>query len=160
MTGKIVSINVSRKKSEKKTPVVEANLLKDYGIEGDVHAGSDRQLSLLAIESIRKMGGEFKPGDFAENLTTEGIDFSKLSIGSRFKIGGEVVIELTKFGKECHSFCDIFKTHGYCIMPKEGVFAKVITGGVIHCGDLVCPQDCPTESSLGSRPCCRLGSRF
>jgi MOSC domain-containing protein YiiM len=135
MIGKIISINVSQKKSEKKKPVIKAILLKEHGIEGDAHAGSDRQLSLLALESIQKMGDQLKPGDFAENLTTVGIDFGKLSVGMRLKVGGEAVIELTKFGKECHAPCNIFKTHGYCIMPKEGVFARVISGGNIRCGD-------------------------
>lgn len=140
--GRIIAISRSEQKGTKKTNVSEGIFRKNYGLVGDAHADyhSHRQVSLLAMESIVKMrslGLEVAPGDFAENLTTEEIDLLSLPIGTRIQVGKEVVLELTQIGKECHSGCAIFRQVGKCIMPKEGVFAKVIKGGRVKAGDAV-----------------------
>ncbi len=136
---KIVSIAISRKKGTRKVPVEEAKLLKNHGLIGDAHAGEwHRQVSFLASESIekaRKDGLNVTFGDFAENIATLGIDWINLPIGSRVKLGNSVEIEISQIGKECHKKCAIFYQAGDCIMPREGVFARVITGGTICCGD-------------------------
>jgi MOSC domain-containing protein YiiM len=130
----IVSVNISLKKGTTKKPVDAIYLVKDYGIRDDAHAGPwHRQVSLLAIEDIdfmRAKGFEVYPGDFAENITTRGIVLSELSIGTRLNIG-EAILGVTQIGKECHKGCEIMKKTGDCIMPKRGIFAKVIYGGVI-----------------------------
>lgn len=137
-TGKLIAVCTSTKKGTQKTEVCEAALKENYGIEGDAHAGSwHRQVSLLALERIeefRAKGAEVDYGAFGENLVVEGFDLGKIPVGTRFEIGG-AVLELTQIGKECHSHCAIYKTMGDCIMPREGVFAKVITGGKIRPGD-------------------------
>ena len=139
--GQIRAISISTKKGMKKTNVPEAELKVDFGIVGDAHAGNwHRQISLLAIESIDKMvamGAKVYPGDFAENITTDGIELPKLPIGSMLKIGGGIELEVTQIGKECHSRCEIFKQIGDCIMPREGIFAKVIKAGTIKNGDSI-----------------------
>lgn len=140
MKGKVVSINISEKKGERKTPVQEAVLKEDFGIEGDAHASSEwhRQVSLLAIESVRKMqemGLDVKPGDFAENITTEGLDLLALPIGTRLKIGKDVIGEVSQIGKVCHTRCAIYEQAGDCVMPKEGIFIRVLKGGVTKVGD-------------------------
>jgi len=139
--GKIVSINISQRKGEKKTSVQSAILKENHGIVGDAHAGDwHRQLSLLAVESVDKMRGkgvELHPGDFAENLTIENIQLSKLKIGQRLLVGSEIILEITQIGKECHDGCAIKKLVGDCVMPREGVFAKVIKGGEIKTGDQI-----------------------
>ena len=139
--GRIRAISISAKKGTKKTNVPEAELKMDFGIVGDAHAGNwHRQVSLLAVESIDKMivaGATVSPGNFAENITTEGIELPKLPIGSRLKIGGGIELEVTQIGKECHSRCEIFKQVGDCIMPREGIFAKVIKAGTIKNGDSI-----------------------
>ena len=139
--GTIRAISISTKKGMKKTNVPEAEVKIDFGILGDAHAGDwHRQISLLAIESIDKMvamGAKVSPGDFAENITTEGIDLPKLPIGSRLKIGDAVELEVTQIGKQCHSGCEIFKQVGDCIMPREGIFTKVISDGTIKTGDSI-----------------------
>ena len=142
MSGKVISVNVSDKKGVRKKPVEEAVLRTDYGIEGDAHSSSEwhRQVSLLAIESIKKMqdmGLNVHPGDFAENITTEGMDLLSLPIGSRIQIGDEIIGEVTQIGKECHTRCAIFYQAGDCVMPKEGIFIKIISGGKIRKGDAV-----------------------
>ena len=138
---KIVSIAVSRKKGTPKTPVEEAYLSKDHGLEGDAHAGPwHRQVSLLACESIeeaRRQGLNVGFGDFAENIATTGIDWKKLPIGTRARLGSKVMIEITQIGKECHNRCAIYYKAGDCIMPREGVFARVLAEGRIKCGDAV-----------------------
>ena len=138
---KIVSIAVSRKKGTPKTPVEEAYLSKDHGLEGDAHAGPwHRQVSLLASESIeeaRQRGLDVGFGDFAENIATTGIDLKKLPIGTRVRLGGKVMIEITQIGKECPNRCAIYYKAGDCIMPREGVFARVIIEGPIKCGDSI-----------------------
>jgi len=142
MEGTLVSINISDRKGVRKKPVDEAVLGMDFGIEGDAHASGHwhRQVSLLALESIRKMqdmGLKVGPGDFAENLTTEGIDLLALPIGTRVSIGSVAEGEVSQIGKECHNRCAIYHQAGDCVMPKEGIFIKVIKGGRISKGDPV-----------------------
>lgn len=138
---KIVSIAVSKKKGTPKTPVEEAYLSKDHGLDGDAHAGPwHRQVSLLASESIaeaRRQGLDVGFGDFAENIATTGIDWKKLPIGTRVRLGAEVLIEITQIGKECPNRCAIYYRAGDCIMPREGVFARVLVEGRIKCGDSI-----------------------
>jgi MOSC domain-containing protein YiiM len=141
---RIIAVCKSEKKGEKKVPVQEITIKKDFGVVGDAHADSQthRQVSLLADESIDKMrdkGFELSPGDFAENLTTRGIDLAKLPIGTRLAVGEGVVLELSQIGKECHADCAIRQQVGDCIMPREGIFAKVIHGGTVKPGDTIKP---------------------
>ena len=140
MRGKIVSINISDKKGVRKKPVKEAILKTDFGMEGDAHASSKwhRQVSLLALESIKKMqdkGLKVNPGDFAENITTEGIDLPKLPVGTKMIIGSNIEVEVSQIGKVCHTRCEIYKQAGDCVMPKEGIFVKVLKGGKVKKGD-------------------------
>jgi MOSC domain-containing protein YiiM len=136
---KIVSIAVSKKKCTPKTPVEEAYLVKEHGLEGDAHSGPwHRQVSLLASESIdqaKAQGLNVNFGDFAENIATVGIDWKTLPIGTRARLGAQVVLEITQIGKECHNRCAIYYKAGDCIMPREGVFARVLEEGPIRCGD-------------------------
>ena len=138
--GKVIGICISEKRGTQKTKIKEANLIKDWGIEGDAHAGKwHRQVSLLSyekIEEFRKKGAKIDLGAFGENLIVEGYDFSALPVGTRFVIG-DVILELTQIGKECHNHCEIYKKMGSCIMPTEGVFTEVIRGGRIKTGDMV-----------------------
>lgn len=140
MEGIVLSINISEKKSVRKKPVDSAVLIEDKGLEGDAHAeGGIRQVSLLAHESIekmRKMGLDVQAGDFAENITTQGINLLDLPIGKRLRIG-EVILEVTQHGKICHTKCNIYKTVGDCVMPKEGIFCKIIKGGIIKKGQSI-----------------------
>jgi MOSC domain-containing protein YiiM len=142
MTGHIVSINVSGKKGVRKTPVGEAVVRANFGIEGDAHASDKwhRQVSLLAAESIRKMrdkGLAVGPGDFAENITTEGIKLVDLPVGTPVAIGEDVEAEVSQIGKLCHSRCAIYEAAGDCVMPREGIFVKILKGGSIRVGDEV-----------------------
>jgi len=138
MAGVIVAVSVSKAKGERKTPGSQVQLREQHGIVGDAHAGDwHRQVSLLALESIAKMqalGLTVGPGDFAENLTTRGIDLVSLPVGTRLGIGA-VQLEISQIGKVCHTRCAIFYQAGDCVMPREGVFAKVLCGGIIK------PQD-------------------
>jgi MOSC domain-containing protein YiiM len=138
MSAKIVAVSVSAGKGERKTPVAAVELRENHGIVGDGHAGEwHRQVSLLAMESIEKMqrlGLKVTAGDFAENITTTGIDLPSLAVGARFALGG-TLLEVTQIGKECHTRCAIYYQAGDCVMPKEGIFAKVLQGGVVR------PQD-------------------
>ena len=138
--GKLLAICISPKKGTEKKEVKEAVLLPQFGIEGDAHAGKwHRQVSLLSLEKIedfRKKGAEVAFGAFGENLVVEGFDLSKCPVGSEIHVG-EAVLELTQLGKECHSHCAIFHRMGDCIMPREGVFSRVIKGGTIREGDSV-----------------------
>lgn len=140
-TGTIKAISISESKGVPKTNVARARLQCDHGIVGDAHAGSwHRQISLLAVESIDKMlarGARVGPGDFAENITTQGIDLIGLEIGSRLRLGASAELEITQFGKQCHSRCAIFHQVGDCVMPREGVFAKVVKPGWIVPGDRI-----------------------
>ena len=136
--GKIVAVCVSGKKGEKKSPVPSVTLVSGHGVERDAHAGpGHRQVSLLAVESIAKMkakGLSVGPGDFAENITVESIDLPNLHVGDRLR-SGDVLLEITQIGKECHNRCAIYFQAGDCVMPKEGVFARVIRGGTLRAGD-------------------------
>ena len=139
--GKVVAVSISEKKGMRKTNVPRAFAIENFGFEGDAHASSSwhRQVSLLAAESIEKMvkaGLDVKAGDFAENITTEGIDLVSLPIGTRVKVG-EVVGEVSQIGKKCHARCAIYEQAGDCVMPKEGIFIKVIKGGWVAPGDPV-----------------------
>ncbi|SMC76176.1 MOSC domain-containing protein [Sporomusa malonica] len=140
MQGKIIAVCTSKNKGERKKNVGKANLLVGLGLEGDAHAGfKHRQVSLLALESIekmRKMGLDVHPGDFAENITTEGLNLPVLPIGTKLKIG-DVLMEVSQIGKECHTRCNIYYQAGDCVMPKEGIFAIVITGGLVANGDTI-----------------------
>jgi MOSC domain-containing protein YiiM len=136
---KIVSIALSRKKGTRKQCVDRAELIQEHGIKDDAHAGPwHRQVSFLASESIRQareQGLEVTFGDFAENIATTGIEWIAVPIGTRFRLGKTALIEITQIGKECHNKCAIYYKAGDCIMPREGVFARVLQGGVIQCGD-------------------------
>ncbi len=136
--GTIKGICTSEERGTAKTSIPQARLIADYGIEGDAHAGNwHRQVSLLSyekIEEFKAQGAEVVPGSFGENLIIEGFDLRSLPVGSRMKTG-DVILEITQIGKECHSHCKIFSQMGDCIMPREGIFAKVISGGVINAGD-------------------------
>ena len=134
----VLAVCISENKGERKKPVAAVELRENHGIVGDGHAGDwHRQISLLAQESIDKMralGLDVNAGDFAENITTSGIVLVTLPIGGRLQIG-ESLLEVTQIGKECHTRCAIFYQAGDCVMPKEGIFAKVINGGIIRPGD-------------------------
>ena len=136
--AQVLAVCISENKGERKKPVEAVELRENHGIVGDGHAGDwHRQVSLLAQESIDKMralGLDVNAGDFAENITTSGIDLVSLPIGTRLQIG-ETLLEVTQIGKECHTRCAIYYQAGDCVMPKEGIFARVITGGVIRPGD-------------------------
>ena len=137
---KIVAVCSSEEKGTRKKSVNEGVVREAYGLVGDAHADccTHRQVSLLAQESIDKMlalGVKVGPGDFAENITTEGIDLVSLSIGTRISIGKDVLLEVTQIGKECHTPCAIYRQAGVCVMPTEGIFTRVICGGVVKVGD-------------------------
>jgi MOSC domain-containing protein YiiM len=150
---RIVSINISKRKGTRKGPVPEALLVPGMGIEGDAHAGvqEDRQVSLLALEEIEQASARLSemargkcalvgaldhlsPGDFAENITTKGVPLHCLPLGTKLQIG-ETVLEVSKIGKECHSACEIRRLVGDCVMPRRGIFARVLVGGRIRCED-------------------------
>jgi len=140
--ARIIAVCKSAEKGTKKEAVASSTLRENYGLIGDAHADSDthRQVSLLAIESINKMrslGLDVGPGDFAENLTVEGIDLVSLPVGTCLRIGDEIVLEISQIGKECHNGCAIFQQAGKCIMPEEGVFARVIRGGLVKTKDTI-----------------------
>jgi MOSC domain-containing protein YiiM len=141
MAAKVLAVSVSRKKGTAKENVAGAHLVEEHGIAGDAHAGEwHRQVSMLAAESIDKMkdrGLEVGPGDFAENLTTEGIDLLSLQIGDKLRLGSGAVLEITQKGKECHDRCAVFNRVGDCVMPREGIFARVRRGGSVRPGDSV-----------------------
>jgi MOSC domain-containing protein YiiM len=144
--AKVIAVCTSEKKGTTKTPVPEITVKENFGVAGDAHADctTHRQVSLLAEESIDKMRGkglELNYGDFAENITTKGIDLLSLPIGTRLNVGKEVVLEMTQIGKECHADCAIRQQIGDCIMPREGIFAKVIRGGRVKAGDSIAVVD-------------------
>ncbi|MDU4889661.1 MAG: MOSC domain-containing protein [Clostridium sp.] len=137
--AKVLGINLSKVKGVVKTPIEKGFLKVDFGLEGDAHGGSwHRQVSLLGIESVDKIREkaiiELTPGIFAENITTEGIILYELPVGTRLSIG-EAVLEVTQIGKECHKGCTVMKTTGDCVMPREGIFTKVVEEGWIKPGD-------------------------
>jgi MOSC domain-containing protein YiiM len=140
--ARIIAVCKSEKKGTKKKDVGEGLLKADFGVVGDAHADccTHRQVSLLAAESIDKMralGLDVNAGDFAENLTTEEIDLVALPVGTRLSVGKQVILEITQIGKECHTRCAIYRQVGKCIMPEEGVFARVIQGGPVRAGDRI-----------------------
>ena len=138
--ARIFAVCVSKDKGERKKPVESAELRENHGIVGDAHAGDwHRQVSLLAMESIdkmRRLGLDVGCGDFAENLTTIGIDLVSLPIGTRLQVGA-ALLEVTQIGKTCHNRCRIYEQAGDCVMPKEGIFARVINGGTVCPGKMV-----------------------
>src|SRR4030042_972375 len=138
----IIAVCKSKTKGTRKEVIDEGILREDYGLIGDAHADccTHRQVSLLAVESIdkmRSMGFDVGPGDFAENLTTEGLQLASLPIGTRLSIGKDILLEVTQIGKDCHAKCAIYRQIGKCIMPKEGVFARVIHGGSVKAEDQI-----------------------
>ena len=136
---RIHAISISETKGVRKTNINTAVLRRHHGIVDDAHAGKwHRQVSLLAKESIDKMvrqGLDVGPGDFAENITTVGIDLTALPVGERLNLGGDVLVEVTQIGKECHDRCAIYYAAGDCVMPREGIFVKVLRGGTISVDD-------------------------
>ncbi len=147
-SGKITAVCTSKHKGTPKSDVGSGILDVGYGLRGDAHGGDwHRQVSLLSTEQIETMknkGLEVGPGSFAENLTTVGFDLGSVKVGDRIKVGGEAILEVTQIGKECHTRCAIYHKVGECIMPEQGVFARVIEGGEVKTGD---PID--FESNLG-----------
>jgi MOSC domain-containing protein YiiM len=138
--ARVIAVCKSEKKGTRKEPIADGYIRQDYGLAGDAHADctTHRQVSLLAMESINKMrrlGYDVGPGDFAENLTTEDIELISLPVGTELCVGNEVILEISQIGKECHTGCAIFRQVGKCVMPKEGVFARVIRGGTVRVGD-------------------------
>lgn len=142
--GKVFSLNLSIKKGAPRETIEKSNLIENFGLADDVRAGPGaRQVSLLAIESIRKQAEcpkvkrenpFFGPGDFAENITTEGLNLRQLNIGDKLKIGTQIILEISKIGKECHKYCAIYQKDADCIIPREGIFAKVLRGGEVAIG--------------------------
>jgi len=138
--GRVVAVCTSAAKGEKKRPVASGRLETEHGLVGDAHAGSARQVSLLAqgsIDEIVRLGRAVSPGDFAENLTTEGLVLHTLPVGTRLQVGPEARLEITQIGKECHTRCEIFAQVGTCVMPTQGVFARVLRGGEVKAGDAI-----------------------
>jgi len=143
--GRVFSINHSKIRGTAKKAINRGKLIEDFGLEEDAHGGPGlRQVSLLAIESVRrqvecpkvkKKAFLLGPGDFAENITTEGIDLVDLKLGDKLRVGDQVILEISKIGKECHKYCAVYYKIGDCIMPREGIFAKVLKGGNIAVGD-------------------------
>jgi len=136
--GKVKAVCVSKEKGMKKQNIKIAILKENFGIINDAHAGSPREVSLLAEESIEKMkakGLDVNFGDFAENIVTCGIDLKSLPVAAQIKIGKKVLLEITQIGKVCLSRCAIYYKTGDCIMPREGIFAKVIKGGIVKVSD-------------------------
>lgn len=136
--GKIMAVNISEKKGTQKKNVHRARLIEEFGIENDAHAGKwHRQVSLLSYEKIEEFkakGAPIDDGAFGENLIVSGYDLKKLPVGTKFRCG-DVLLEVTQIGKQCHSGCEIFKIMGDCIMPREGIFTRVLHGGIIEEGD-------------------------
>jgi molybdopterin adenylyltransferase len=144
ITGRVRAISISVQKGVPKTNVPQAQLRADFGIVGDAHGGGPRQVSLLAgeqIDELRAKAANVAPGDFAENVTTQGLDLRLLRVGSRLKIGAAVELEITQLGKRCHGRCAIFERLGDCIMPREGAFARVVRPGLIQVGDAITIDD-------------------
>ena len=151
---KIVSISKSKKKGTPKMAIDESVLIADHGLEDDAHAGKwHRQVSFLASESIEKAryrGLDVGFGDFAENIATEGIDWQNIPVGTLIQLGKSALVEITQIGKECHNKCAIYYKAGDCIMPREGIFARVLKGGKIRCGEKVQIVDEPPHVECAS----------
>jgi MOSC domain-containing protein YiiM len=143
--GKVVAVCISEKKGTQKRDVGTRRLIEHFGVEGDAHAGKwHRQVSLLARESadvMRQKGLNIKDGDFGENIVTEGIELKSVPVGTILKIGAEIVLRITQIGKLCHDRCAIYYKAGDCIMPREGIFAEVLSGGIINVGDEITIQE-------------------
>lgn len=140
LVGEVKAVCISKEKGSKKQNIDKATFKENFGIIYDAHAGSSRQVSLLAEESIKKMqakGLKVNYGDFAENIVTKGVDLKNLPISTKIKIGEKVILRVTQIGKECHSRCAIYYQAGDCVMPKEGIFAKVENGGIVRTGDKI-----------------------
>jgi MOSC domain-containing protein YiiM len=155
MRGTVVAVCISEKKGTSKQNVGRAVLRPDWGVEGDAHAGPwHRQVSLLAWESIERMrqhGLDVREGSFAENITTRGIELHTLPVGTRMRIG-KTLVEVTQIGKLCHTKCAVFRAVGDCVMPREGIFVRVLEGGEVAVGDPVevLGQDAPEENGQQS----------
>ncbi len=138
---KIIAVSISDQKGVPKKNISEGTLVEEFGLAGDAHGGPwHRQLSLLALESIRKMqdlGLKVRPGSFAENITTEGLTLPELPIGTRLRLGPEALVEVTQIGKVCHDRCAIYRLAGDCVMPKEGIFVRILKGGPVRPGDSI-----------------------
>ena len=136
--GRVIAVCISKEKGTQKYRILEGEFIEEWGIKDDAHAGKwHRQVSLLSydkIQEFRAKGAEIEDGAFGENLVVEGFDFAKLPVGTKFRCN-DVVLEMTQIGKKCHHGCAIFQKMGDCIMPREGVFTRVLHGGVIHEGD-------------------------
>jgi len=147
--GTVVSVNISRTKGVRKAPVAGCCVVPGLGLEGDAHAGDGhRQVSLLALESIQKMrdvGCDVGPGDFAENITTSGLELVSLPIGTVLRVGAGARLEVSQIGKICHDRCSIFEQAGDCVMPREGIFARVLAGGPLRPGDRVEVESLPDD---------------
>nr|MEE4266905.1 MOSC domain-containing protein [Candidatus Krumholzibacteria bacterium] len=141
MTGRVAAVCTSAKKGVVKEPLASVELVAGHGLDGDAHAGNwHRQVSLLAtesIEKIRKIIPELKDGAFAENIVTEGVDLLSLGLGDRIELGDGITLEVTQIGKECHNSCAIKEQTGDCVMPREGIFCRVLAGGTLKKGDPV-----------------------
>lgn len=142
MKGKVIAVSISEKKGTRKKNTDKVFLRENFGIEGDAHASSEwhRQMSLLGIESIEKMrvlGLNVNPGDFAENITTEGINLATLPVGTKITIGDSIELEVSQIGKVCHERCAIYYQAGDCVMPREGIFVKILKGGWVKPGDTI-----------------------
>jgi molybdopterin adenylyltransferase len=161
MTGSIVSVNSATNKGEAKSPVAKGVLRSGYGLESDAHAGGARQVSLLAQEAVDSCAAdlELKPGDFGENITTSGIDLASLSVGERLAVGSEAILQISEIGKTCTSPCSIGQRLGECIMPKQGLFAKVVRSGRIAPGDSVERRAVKVGAVLTASDRCARGER-
>lgn len=162
MEGRIVSICLSARKGTRKAAVAQATIVPNWGILGDGHAGRwHRQVSLLSSEdmaAVRSLIPELKPGDFAENIATEGIDWSLAKVGDRIYIDRNIILEITQIGKECHNGCRIQELTGKCLMPEKGIFARVIRGGIIRKRSLIRVN--ATGEKTGDRDLKKGGKRF
>ncbi|MCF8078088.1 MAG: MOSC domain-containing protein [Desulfobacterales bacterium] len=153
--GRVIAVSISNRKGVKKINIDAGRFVENFGLENDAHAGKwHRQVSLLAaesIEKIRRKGLDVSPGDFAENITTEGIELWRLPIGARLRIGADCLVEVTQIGKVCHSRCAIFHQVGDCVMPKEGIFVRVLKSGWVRPGDTIelQPQCMQSEAEDG-----------
>lgn len=162
MSARIVSVNVSSEKGEKKTPVPGVTLASGIGVTGDAHAGTARQISMLASEAVECTGlpdGELGPGAFGENITTSGIDLTSMKIGQRLQLGSDAIVQISQKGKICETPCSIGRRLGECIMPRDGVFAKVLVGGTIAVGDAIELTTMKTGAVITSSDRCARGER-
>ncbi len=138
--GRVLAVCLSERVGEVKAPVAEGRLVAEHGLEGDAHAGTGRQVSLLcqgSADRLRGRGLDIGPGDFAENLLVEGLEAADFPLGVRVRVGESALLEVMQIGKECHSDCAIRRQTGDCVMPREGIFARVLAGGAVRAGDAV-----------------------